>query len=69
MASPTFGDRKSLSFGSKDYGVKGGGDSGVTGPTTSKRSYPKGGATPGNTQDAPFNPKKQPASDIYVGGV
>ena len=38
------------------------------GPTGSSRSYPKGGA-PGDSQDAPFNPQKVPATDIYVGGV
>jgi len=39
-----------------------------TGPTGSSRSYPKG-SKPGDSQDAPFNPQKVSATDIYVGGV
>jgi hypothetical protein len=40
-----------------------------SGPTGSSRSYPKGGSKPSDTQDAPFNPRNVPATDIYVGGV
>jgi hypothetical protein len=40
-----------------------------SGPTGSSRSYPKGGKAPADTQDAPFNPQRVPATDIYVGGV
>jgi hypothetical protein len=42
------------------------------GPTGSSRSYPKSGPhspPPGDSQDAPFNPQKVDATDIYVGGV
>ena len=59
---------KELSFKNLD-GPKAGGSSGASGRTGSSRSYPKGGSKPGDTQDAPFNPFKVPASTIYVGGV
>jgi len=35
----------------------------------SSRVYPKGGAKPATTDNAPFNPQKVPAGDRYVGGV
>lgn len=42
---------------------------GGRGPTGSSRSYAKGSSKPGDTQNAPFNPRNQAVSTIYVGGV
>jgi len=53
---------------SRDYGGDSAEDRG-SGPTGSSRSYPKGGGLPATTQDAPFNPQKVAATDLYVGGV
>jgi hypothetical protein len=47
--------------------IQGGGQSSVSGPTTSPRTYPKG--TTLNKSADRLNPQKQPCSDIYVGGV
>lgn len=73
---------KSKSYGLKPLemtqgGTRGGGSydsaedasNAGSGPTGSSRSYPKGGSKPGDSQAAPFNPQKQEATDIYVGGV
>lgn len=48
--------------------IKGGGSGDGSGPTSSKRSYPKGGGAKASTD---FLPNKGPRSktDIYVGGV
>ena len=75
-----FGDSKLISTKSLEMtkgGTRGGGSydsaedasNSGSGPTGSSRSYPKGKSTPGNSQDAPFNPQKVAATDIYVGGV
>jgi len=58
-----FGNSKVL--GTKSLEMTKGGPSGGN----NSRSYPKGGAKPGNTQTAPFNPQKVPATTKYVGGV
>ena len=42
---------------------------GGRGPTGSSRSYAKGSSKPGDSQNAPFNPRNQAVSTIYVGGV
>jgi hypothetical protein len=70
MASAVDLGKTSESKPSEGMTVRGGGSSG-TGPTGSSRSYPKSGSKPANTDNAPFNPHKDPksGSSIYVGGV
>jgi hypothetical protein len=70
MASAIDLGKTSESKSSDAMTVKGGGKS-STGPTGSSTSYPKNGSKPGNTDNAPFNPYKDPksGSSIYVGGV
>jgi len=47
--------------------IQGGGKSGVSGPTTSPNSYPKGKSV--STDASRMNPQKVAATKIYVDGV
>ena len=68
MASPVLGSSKSEGVKQAPGMKMSGGGSGDS-RGGSSRSYPKGGATPGNTQTAPFNPQKDAVGTKYVGGV
>ena len=61
----TEGDDKLQSTGKLEM-LKGGGSGDGSGPTGSKRTYPKGSSL---SMTADFNPMKVPATDYGVGGV
>jgi hypothetical protein len=67
MVASTLGSSKQLSSKPLDM-LKAGGSSNLSGPTTSKRDYPKGNA-PSDTRAAPFNPQNVGTTGIYVEGV
>jgi hypothetical protein len=64
MATNEYGDGTKKA---QTNAIHGGGMSDNSGPTASPRSYPKGSRV--SLDAGRLNPRNQPCSDIYVGGV